>query len=114
MRSYKSAISLSMKNAVSNPGSLVIVSGQNCRSDPFYHKSICPVFCRDGARLLWGHKTRYMPRSRKINLEKVLASLDKPCPKCGFTITPDLVKRVDFERIQCPKCGEKFRPMAAE
>jgi hypothetical protein len=31
-------------------------------------------------------------------------------PKCGFTITPDLVKRVDFERIECPKCGEKFSP----
>jgi predicted RNA-binding Zn-ribbon protein involved in translation (DUF1610 family) len=31
-------------------------------------------------------------------------------PKCGFTITPDLVKRVDFERMECPKCGEKFRP----
>jgi ribosomal protein S27AE len=49
-----------------------------------------------------------MPRSRKINREKVLASLDKTCPKCGFTITPDLVKRVDFERIECPQCGERF------
>jgi ribosomal protein S27AE len=46
----------------------------------------------------------------KINLEKTQASLDKTCPKCGFTITPDLVKRVDFERIECPKCGEKFSP----
>ena len=49
-----------------------------------------------------------MPQSRKINLEKVLASLDTKCPKCGFTITPDLTKRIDFERIECPKCGEKF------
>jgi ribosomal protein S27AE len=55
-----------------------------------------------------------MPRSRKINREKVLASLDKTCPKCGFTITPDLVKRVDFEQIECPKCGEKFQPRALE
>jgi hypothetical protein len=47
-------------------------------------------------------------RSRKIDLEKVQAPPDKTCPKCGFTITPDLVKRVDFERIECPKCGEKF------
>jgi ribosomal protein S27AE len=53
-----------------------------------------------------------MPQSRKINLEKVLASLDTKCPKCGFTITPDLVKRVDFERIECPKCGAKFQPIA--
>jgi ribosomal protein S27AE len=49
-----------------------------------------------------------MARSRKINREKVLASLDKTCPKCGFTITPDLVKRVDFERIECPECGRSF------
>jgi ribosomal protein S27AE len=55
-----------------------------------------------------------MPRSRKINLDKVLASLDKTCPKCGFTITPDLVKRVDFERIECPKCGERFRSDAGK
>src|SRR4029077_1106141 len=27
---------------------------------------------------------------------------------CGFTITPDLVKRVDFGRIECPNCGENF------
>ena len=50
-----------------------------------------------------------MPRSRKINLEKLQASLDKTCRKCGFTITPDQVKRVDFERIECPQCGERFR-----
>jgi predicted RNA-binding Zn-ribbon protein involved in translation (DUF1610 family) len=51
-----------------------------------------------------------MPRSRKINLEKVRASLDKTCPKCGFTITPDLVKRVDSERMECLECGERFKP----
>jgi ribosomal protein S27AE len=53
-----------------------------------------------------------MPRSRKINREKVMAALNKTCPKCGFVITPDQVKRVDFERIECPKCGEKFQPNA--
>jgi predicted RNA-binding Zn-ribbon protein involved in translation (DUF1610 family) len=41
---------------------------------------------------------------------KVQASLNKTCPKCGFMITPDQVKRVDSEQIECPKCGEKFRP----
>jgi hypothetical protein len=50
-----------------------------------------------GSRLL---SEPLMPRSRKIDLEKVQASLDKKCPKCGFTITPDLVKRVDFERME--------------
>jgi hypothetical protein len=52
-----------------------------------------------------------VPRSRKINLEKVLASLDTKCPKCGFTITPDLVKRLDFDRMESPECGEKFQAM---
>jgi predicted RNA-binding Zn-ribbon protein involved in translation (DUF1610 family) len=51
-----------------------------------------------------------MPRSRKINLGTVQASLDTACPKCGATITPDLVKRVDFDRVECPKCGERFQP----
>ena len=50
-----------------------------------------------------------MPRSQKIDLAKVQASLNTTCPKCGFTITPDQVKRVDFERMECPKCGEKFQ-----
>jgi ribosomal protein S27AE len=47
-----------------------------------------------------------MPRSRKINREKVQVSLDTPCPKCGFSILPAQLRRVDFERIECPKCGE--------
>ena len=42
--------------------------------------------------------------------DREMASLDKTCPKCGCTITPDQVKRVDFERVECPKCGERFRP----
>jgi len=55
-----------------------------------------------------------MPRSRKIDLAKVRASLNTTCPKCGFTITPDLVKRLDFDRMECPKCGEKFQPKAVK
>jgi ribosomal protein S27AE len=49
-----------------------------------------------------------MPRSRKINRENVLASLDKVCPKCGKPIPPAEVRRIDFERIECPVCGERF------
>jgi predicted RNA-binding Zn-ribbon protein involved in translation (DUF1610 family) len=55
-----------------------------------------------------------MARSREIDLAKIQASLDKTCRKCGATITPDLVRRVDFERMECPKCGERFKPKAAE
>jgi hypothetical protein len=53
---------------------------------------------------------RTMPRSRKINLEKVRASLDAVCPKCGGLIPPADVRRIDFERIECPVRGERFMP----
>lgn len=46
-----------------------------------------------------------MPSSRKINLEKVQVSLDKVCPKCGALTSPAEVRRIDFERIECP-CAE--------
>jgi hypothetical protein len=52
-----------------------------------------------------------MPRSRKINREKVQASLDKVCPKCGALISPAEVRRIDFERIECSVCGERFAPV---
>jgi hypothetical protein len=42
---------------------------------------------------------RTMPSSRKVNLEKVQASLDAVCPKCGRMIPPAEVRRIDFERI---------------
>jgi len=48
-------------------------------------------------------------RSRKVNQERLQASLDTLCPKRGFTITPDLIKRVDFALIEGSKCGKKFR-----
>jgi hypothetical protein len=49
-----------------------------------------------------------MASSRKINLERVRASLDAVCPKCGALIPPAEVRRIDFERIECPLCGEKI------
>ena len=51
-----------------------------------------------------------MARSRKVNREKVQASLDVVCPKCGKVITPAEVRRVDFQNIVCPACGEQFAP----
>jgi hypothetical protein len=62
------------------------------------------LLIRRGARLI------FLAPIKKTRPEKVWASLNKTSPKCGFTITPDLTKRVDFFRIECPKCGEKFRP----
>ena len=46
--------------------------------------------------------------TRKLNLDKVQASLDKVCPKCGKAISPAEVRRIDFERMECPACGERF------
>jgi predicted RNA-binding Zn-ribbon protein involved in translation (DUF1610 family) len=51
-----------------------------------------------------------MVRAKKVNLEKVKASLDAVCPKCGKAISPAEVRRVDFERMECPACGERFAP----
>jgi uncharacterized protein (UPF0212 family) len=51
-----------------------------------------------------------MPRLRKINREKVQVSLDTTCPKCGFSISPAQIRRVDVEQVVCPECGEKFQP----
>lgn len=48
-----------------------------------------------------------MPRG-KLELQNVLASLNKTCPKCGRQITPAEIKRVSWEEIECPECGERF------
>lgn len=51
-----------------------------------------------------------MPQKQKINFAKVNAALDTPCPKCGYLIAPAELRRVDFERVVCPECGERFIP----
>jgi len=51
---------------------------------------------------------RKMPRKQKINLETVKAALNTVCPKCGCRITPDRIRRIDFERVECPEYGERF------
>jgi len=48
----------------------------------------------------------------RSNLEIVLASLNTVCPKCGYSITPDRIRRIDSQRVQCPECGERFIPLA--
>jgi hypothetical protein len=47
-----------------------------------------------------------MPRKQKSNREKVQAALTTLRPKCGYSITPAEIRRVDFDRMKCPKCGE--------
>ena len=49
-----------------------------------------------------------MPSRKKINLQKVLASLNTTCPKCGRVIEPQEIRRVNFEEMICPECSERF------
>jgi ribosomal protein L32 len=51
-----------------------------------------------------------VPQKQKLNLEKVMASLNTVCPKCGCSITPDKIRRIDFQLVVCPDCGERFVP----
>lgn len=55
-----------------------------------------------------------MPTRKRIDLDRVMAALDIRCPKCACTITPDRIRRLDFEQIECPECGEKFAPTAKQ
>jgi ribosomal protein S27AE len=53
-------------------------------------------------------QSHLMPSRKKIDLEKVLASLNVTCPKCGRIIPPHEIKRVSWEEILCPECGNRF------
>ena len=45
-----------------------------------------------------------VPRRGKLDLEKIRASLDTPCPHCGHSITPEQRTHVDTEHLECPSC----------
>ena len=51
-----------------------------------------------------------VPSRKKIDLQKVMAALDRDCPKCSYTITPAEIKRVSWAEIECPACGARFDP----
>ena len=44
----------------------------------------------------------------KINRAAVMASLNTPCPSCGYSIPPGEIQRVSTEEMKCPKCGSVF------
>jgi ribosomal protein S27AE len=52
-----------------------------------------------------------VPSRKKIDYEKVFASLNTTCPKCGRVIEPQEIRRVSFEEMICPDCGERFAPI---
>jgi hypothetical protein len=45
---------------------------------------------------------------KKIDLKKVLESLNTVCPSCGFSIPAYKLRRIDFTRMLCPKCRHVF------
>jgi ribosomal protein S27AE len=51
-----------------------------------------------------------MVNKQKINREKVMAALNTLCPKCGYSIPPEKIRRIDFSLVECPSCGERFTP----
>ena len=51
-----------------------------------------------------------MVNKPKIDRAKVAAALTNYCTKCGHAIPPDKIQRIDFERMVCPNCGERFTP----
>lgn len=51
-----------------------------------------------------------MPRRSKLDLAKIRASLNTPCPHCGHSITPEERTHVDTEHLECPKCRKRFVP----
>jgi predicted RNA-binding Zn-ribbon protein involved in translation (DUF1610 family) len=51
-----------------------------------------------------------MPARKKVNLGKVLASLNTVCPKCGHEITPAEMQRPTADEIKCPKYGVTSKP----
>ena len=52
-----------------------------------------------------------MPK-KKIDLQKVLSSINTTCPTCTYEIPAPELRRIDFDHVLCPKCGERFVPAA--
>jgi len=44
------------------------------------------------------------PAVARLDLEKIRASLNTPCPQCGHSITPEERTHVDTEHLECPQC----------
>jgi ssDNA-binding Zn-finger/Zn-ribbon topoisomerase 1 len=51
-----------------------------------------------------------MLRKQKINLDRVKAPHDTVCPKCGYEISLDKLRRIDLRNVECPECRERFVP----
>jgi hypothetical protein len=56
----------------------------------------------------YDHRIR-MPARRKLDLEKIPASLNTVCPHCDASIPPEYQNRVDNDCMKCPLCSREFR-----
>jgi hypothetical protein len=70
-----------------------------------------PLFPRFATSSVRGTRMlRPCPAVRRL-ISKRCGRRSMPCVrKCGGLIPPAEVRRVDFERIECPVCGERFAP----
>ena len=50
-----------------------------------------------------------MVSRKKIDLPKVLNSLNVVCPECGYSIPPNEVVRLGKGLIRCPQCKKEFQ-----
>jgi hypothetical protein len=55
-----------------------------------------------------------MPTRRKLDLEKVRASLNTFCPHCTASIPPEDQNRVDSEQHEMPRSAERVRAGVGE
>jgi DNA-directed RNA polymerase subunit RPC12/RpoP len=49
-------------------------------------------------------------RPQKIDLSRVRSSFNTRCLRCGHSIEPAELMRVNTEEIKCPACGSVFVP----
>ena len=52
---------------------------------------------------------RSMVSRKKIDLARVLSSLNVTCPHCGYSIPPHEQVRVSNEEMRCPNCEREFQ-----
>jgi len=55
-----------------------------------------------------------MPSRKKINLQKVLASLYIVCTQCQAKIEPSQILRVRWDTVKCSYCAAVFVPQPKE
>ena len=83
------------------PGKAILIIGEFCyRKSLHPSEKICPF---------WAYNS-VVPKRGKIDIEKIRASLNTPCPECGHNITPAERQYLSSGKIICPQCKLIFSP----